>query len=61
MHGYIDHHDDITGLTVSNLNSEEYSHFKILIDEYFGFGFDFFVPMALKTIKEQKDLEETFK
>ena len=59
MHGYMDHHDDIIGLTVSNLNSEEYNNFKMLIYKYFGFGFDFFVPMALKTSKEQKELEET--
>jgi len=60
MHGYIDHQKDDLCITVKSLNIEEYRNFKILIEKYFDFGFEFFIPMAMKSAIEQNFIKDKY-
>ena len=47
-HGYLDGHEEPDDFTVEELDEDQYEALKTLIAAYFGAGFEFVVPIALK-------------
>ncbi len=60
MHGYIDHNPDYIKYTVHDMNNIEYNNFVKLVHLYFEYGFEYFEPVAIKTLGEIKQLREKF-
>jgi hypothetical protein len=61
LHGFIDHQPDLIKFTIDNLNVNEYKYFKLLVQKYFEFGFEYFNPMALRTNSELIELKRILK
>jgi hypothetical protein len=53
IHGYLDHHEDPSRFTVDELSEEEYSALVKLVESYFMCGYEYFTPIALRSVDQQ--------
>ncbi len=60
MHGYLDHHEDISNFTVCQLTPPQYEAFKELVARYFQRGYPYFTVIALRTPEDQRSMEQRF-
>jgi hypothetical protein len=58
-HGILDHHDDPTSFSVDRINEPQYKALVQLVESYFGSGYDYFTPIALR-YKDQLRMYDKF-
>ena len=59
MHGWLDHHKDPTGFSVTEISPKRYPQLVELVRLYFAAGYPYFTVMALE-FEDQARLQATF-
>ena len=53
-HGRFEHHEDPTRFTSASLTDDQYAALVGLVESYFLAGYEYFSPMALRVVDQQR-------
>lgn len=54
MHGYLDHHGEMSEFTIDQLSEEQYGGLLQLVESYFVSGYEYYEPNLLRSEDRQR-------